>query len=169
MLPQRVLGRDIHFWTHTLGLDRTQWLGDRSIPAYVSASDQAALAAGRPEQRPMFTRFVEEGVLWPDGSREAIDTVIFATGYRPDLASLAGLGALDTKNRVLQEQGHSTSVPGLYYSGLPRQRSWASATLRGVGDDAQVVVDHLWRYCSVKLPRTGIFARAGRSLTSARI
>jgi putative flavoprotein involved in K+ transport len=167
--PQRLLGRDIHFWTHTLGLDRTQWLGDRSVPAYVSASDRAALAAARPDRRPMFTHFTERGVVWPDGSREAIDTVIFATGYRPDLGYLAGLGALGEKNRVIQQDGRSTSVPGLYYSGLPRQRSAASATLRGVGGDARVVVDHLWRYCSINVPRNGLFARASRSLTSARI
>jgi putative flavoprotein involved in K+ transport len=95
--------------------------------------------------------------------------VIFATGYRPDLGFLAGLGALGEKNRVLQQQGRSTSVPGLYYSGLPRQRTAASATLRGVGSDALVVVDHLWQYCSVSVPRAGLFARASRSLTSARI
>jgi putative flavoprotein involved in K+ transport len=168
-MPQRLLGRDIHFWTHTLGLDRTQWVGDRSLPAYLSDPDRAALAAGRPDQRPMFTHFTAEGVAWADGSRETIDTVIFATGYRPNLDYLAGLGALSGKSHVLQESGRSTSVPGLYYSGLPRQRSAASATLRGVGGDARVVVDHMARFCSVKAPRASLLARINHSLTSARI
>jgi putative flavoprotein involved in K+ transport len=168
-MPQRLLGRDIHFWTHTLGLDRTQWVGDRSLPVYMSDRDRAALAAGRPDQQPMFAHFVEEGVVWPDGSREAIDTVIFATGYRPNLGYLAGLGALDSKNHVLQESGRSTSVPGLYYSGLPRQRSAASATLRGVGGDALVVVDHMAQYCSVKERRAGRIGRVNRSLTIPHI
>ncbi len=38
-------------------------------------------------------------------------------------------------------------MPGLYYVGLMRQRNAASATLRGVGPDARVVVDHLRWYC----------------------
>ena len=42
-IPQRLLGRDIHFWTHALGLDRTQWVGDRSLPAYLSDRDRATL------------------------------------------------------------------------------------------------------------------------------
>lgn len=168
-IPQRLLGRDIHFWTHALGLDRTQWVGDRSLPAYLSDRDRAALAAGRPDQRPMFTRFVQEGVAWPDGSREAIDTVIFATGYRPNLGYLAGLGALSDTGDALQESGRSTSVPGLYYSGLPRQRSAASATLRGVGGDAQVVVDHMAGLCSPTRSPRSIRAHLNHFLTSIRI
>jgi hypothetical protein len=38
-------------------------------------------------------------------------------------------------------------VPGLYYVGLMRQRSVASATLRGVGPDARLVVKQVRQYC----------------------
>ena len=34
----------------------------------------------------------------------------------------------------------SRAVPGLYFVGLPFQTSFASATLRGVGSDAALVV-----------------------------
>jgi putative flavoprotein involved in K+ transport len=34
----------------------------------------------------------------------------------------------------------SRAVPGLYFVGLPFQTSFASATLRGVGFDAELVV-----------------------------
>jgi hypothetical protein len=34
----------------------------------------------------------------------------------------------------------SRAVPGLYFVGLPFQTSFASATLRGVGSDAELVV-----------------------------
>src|SRR4030095_2158541 len=39
-----------------------------------------------------------------------------------------------------QRAGVSRSVPGLYFVGLPFQTSFASATLRGVGPDAELVV-----------------------------
>jgi len=156
-LPQRILGRDIHFWMRWLGLDQTQWLGGRSTPVYASAADRRAFAATRIERRPMFTRFSEQGVIWPDGSQDAADTVIFATGYRPNLAYLSGLGALDEDGRVFHREGQSTTVSGLYYIGLARQRNAASATLRGVGPDARAVVDHLRSYCQAD--RTAIPAR----------
>jgi putative flavoprotein involved in K+ transport len=144
-LPQRFLGRDIHFWLTVSGLDRTQWLGDNSPPVFDSGAYRQAIAAGQPDQRPMFERFSENGVVWSDGRPEAVDTIIFATGYRPNLPYLAGLGALDETGRVLQRQGMSTTVPGLYFVGLPRQRNVASATLRGAGVDAKIIVDQLWQ------------------------
>jgi len=146
-LPQRVLGRDIHFWLTLSGLDRTQWLNEKSPPVYDTGAYRAAIATGRPEQKPMFSHFTEQGVVWGDGRHEAVDTVIFATGYQPNLPYLTGLGALDSRGRALQRKGASTSVPGLYYVGLMRQRSVASATLRGVGSDAKMVVNSLRHYC----------------------
>jgi putative flavoprotein involved in K+ transport len=84
-------------------------------------------------------------VSWPDGAQEAVDAVVFATGFRPRLAYLDGLGALDARGNVLQRGGVSTAVPGLYFMGLSGQRTFASATLRGVGPDAARVVRHLRR------------------------
>jgi hypothetical protein len=57
---------------------------------------------------------------------------------------------LDEAGRARQRRGVSITVPGLYYAGLPRQRTVSSATLRGVGADAKIVVAHLRRYCEVQ-------------------
>ncbi len=149
-LPQRLLGRDIHFWLQLSGLDRSQWLDDRSMPVFDTGAYRAAIAAGRPDHRPMFERFTPNGIIWRDGRQEKVDAVIFATGYRPHLPYLAGLGALDDAGRVRQHRGVSTAVPGLYYVGLPKQRTAASATLRGVGADARLVVNYLRRYCQAQ-------------------
>jgi putative flavoprotein involved in K+ transport len=43
----------------------------------------------------MFTAFDGDHLIWPDGTREQADTVIFAIGYRPNLDYLQPLGALD--------------------------------------------------------------------------
>ncbi|MOA45415.1 putative oxidoreductase CzcO [compost metagenome] len=48
--------------------------------------------------------------------------------------------------RPLHVAGVSTEVPGLYYVGLANQRSFASATIRGVGADAKYVVQHITRF-----------------------
>lgn len=146
-LPQRLLGRDIHFWLRWLGLDQSQWLGEQSLPVFIDPWQEAALQAGRPDQRQLFRQFWEGGVIWADGTAERVDSVIFATGYRALPGYLDGLGALDAEGRLLQRGGRSTVVDGLYYVGFPRQRTAASATLRGAGTDARIVVGHLKRYC----------------------
>lgn len=152
-LPQRLLGQDIHFWLRRLGLDELQWLGERSVPAFVGAAHRSALRRGRPDRRPLFAGFWERGVVWADGAAEPVDSVIFATGYRPQPAYLAGLGALDAGGRMLQRGGRSTAVAGLYYVGFPKQRTAASSTIRGAAADARAVVAEIARTC-----RTG---RAG--------
>ena len=43
----------------------------------------------------------------------------------------------------------SRTVPGLYFVGLPFQTSFASATLRGVGSDAELVVARARRQVAV--------------------
>jgi putative flavoprotein involved in K+ transport len=149
-LPQRVLGQDIHFWLNLSGLDRTQWLDEKSAPVFDTGSYRMAIAAGQPDRRPMFERFTADGLIWSDGHHERVDTIIFATGYRPHLAYLAELEALDETGRARQRRGVSSTVQGLYYVGLPRQRTAASATLRGVGADAKIVVTHLQRYCEAQ-------------------
>jgi putative flavoprotein involved in K+ transport len=149
-LPQRFLGQDIHFWLRLTHLDPTLWSADRSTPVFDLGRYRAAIAGGRPDRRPVFKSFSEEGVVWSDGRRERVDSVIFATGYRPYLPYLAGLDALDEAGRVLQRDGVSTSVPGLYYIGLARQRNYASAILRGLVVDSKYVVAHLRNYCQLQ-------------------
>jgi putative flavoprotein involved in K+ transport len=82
---QRPLGID--HWLHYSGIDRLP-LGRRAAASVGVLDDgqyTAALAAGRPQQRDMFTTIGADGVRWPDGHEERIDTVILgtATGRRP--------------------------------------------------------------------------------------
>lgn len=147
---QKLLGQDIHHWAWLLGLDRLP-LGILSGKAAAvgvldTGAYQAAIAAGKPERRPQFTRFTSAGVVWPDRTAEPIDTVIYATGYRPNLDYLADLGALDTNGQPLHRRGISMTVPGLTYVGLSNQWTYASATIRGVGPDAAYIVQRLQRY-----------------------
>jgi putative flavoprotein involved in K+ transport len=138
--PQRRGGRDLHHWLTSTGFDLLppQWLahylGDRWV--LDTGKYRQALDAGWMDRRPMFTAFGGDGVVWPDGTREQADTVLFATGYRPHLGYLSPLGALDSHGMPLHSGGISATHPGLIYLGLEDQRSFSSNTLRGVSRDA---------------------------------
>ncbi|MFI6578873.1 flavin-containing monooxygenase [Nocardiopsis sp. NPDC050513] len=147
-VPQRPLGRDVHWWATRSGLDTAPlghlWRG-RATPVLDDGRHQSAFATGNPDQRAMFARLHATGVEWSDGTTEEVDTVLLATGYRPDLGFLHGTGALDGDGRPRHRAGVSTTVPGLGYVGLEFQRTFGSATLRGVGRDARHVLRRLLR------------------------
>ena len=83
---------------------------------------QNAYSTGRLDQRPMFSELTEKEVVWTDGEREVVDAVLLATGYRPDVAFLQPLGALDDRGLPRHLGGISTSHPGLVYLGLEGQK-----------------------------------------------
>jgi putative flavoprotein involved in K+ transport len=141
-VAQRPDGRDIH---HRLvaGFDDLplEWLAPLLTSTLVLDPGiyREALASGLLDRRPMFTAFDGEAIVWADGARERVDSVVFATGYRPDLGYLQPLGALEngTPKHV---GGVSTTHPGLAYTGIELQRSFSSNTLRGVSRDAAHVM-----------------------------
>ncbi|GGW72616.1 flavin-containing monooxygenase [Streptomyces xantholiticus] len=137
---QHVLGRDLHFWLKATGLD-TAPLGDllRTPPGQPVIDEgryRAALAAGMPDRRELFTALEDRKATWTDGTAEEIDVILLATGYRPDLPYLTGLGALDATGRPRHRDGASLTHPGPAFVGLEWQRSLSSNSLRGVGRDA---------------------------------
>jgi putative flavoprotein involved in K+ transport len=146
--PQHLLGRDFHWWLHRSGLDSSR-LGPRLFTGSVSVIDdgryRAAIRDGCPDHRPLFARLDGDRAVWADGTSERVDVVLLATGYRPHLPFLTDSGALDAYGVPMHHSGVSTAVPGLGFVGLERQRSFASATLRGVGRDATHVLRALLR------------------------
>lgn len=144
-MAQRVLGVDMHAWLQRTGLDSAGWArplltGGTGTPALDTGTYRAQIAAGNPGRRPMFTRLDGDHVVWHDGTRERVDVVLLATGFRPGVEYLGEAGALGGDGRPLHHGGISTVLPGLGYVGLEWQRSFASATLRGVGTDARHVL-----------------------------
>ncbi|SDU73861.1 flavin-containing monooxygenase [Jiangella alkaliphila] len=146
-LPQVIRGRDLHHWLDVTGFDHlpAAWLRHivRKPLVLDTGHYHEAIASGQVERRAMFTAFDGDAVSWPDGEREHVDTVIFATGYRPDVDYLRPLGALDETGLPRHVDGISTTHPGLVYLGLEFQRSFSSNTLRGVSRDADYVVGPL--------------------------
>jgi putative flavoprotein involved in K+ transport len=65
---------------------------------------------------------------------------IITSGFRPDYKSWVKFPeAFDDMGYPIQRDGTSTVVAGLHFMGVPFQRKRASATLLGVGEDAQVL------------------------------
>ncbi|WP_405177893.1 NAD(P)/FAD-dependent oxidoreductase [Nocardia sp. NBC_01377] len=138
-VPQRPLGRDMHFWFTLTGIDTAPigYLLRRppTAPVFDTGHYKSAIAANKPEHRPMFTTLRIDSALWPD-TTTPVDTVILATGYTPNPAYLNNIGALTAAGAPRHGKGLSTTHAGLGYVGLEWQRSLSSASLRGVGRDA---------------------------------
>jgi putative flavoprotein involved in K+ transport len=143
-IPQRLRGKDVHYWYRETGFDALppEWLTKITGGTVVTDSGgyEEELALGRFDRRPMFDRLDGDRVVWSDGQSEPVDTIILATGYRPSLEYLRKLGALDEHGAPIHVGGISATHLGLVYLGLEFQRSFASNTLRGVSQDALAVI-----------------------------
>ena len=97
------------------------------IPPVRAARDRGVLHAVRP-----FTRFTSTGVVWDDGSQEAVDAVIWCTGFGPALEHIRPLGVLEPNGKVVVEGTRSVAEPRLWLVGYGEWTGFASATLVGV-------------------------------------
>ena len=79
--------------------------------------------------------------LLEDGRTLEVRNVIWCTGYEPGF-SWIDLPVFDEEGRPVHERGIS-KVPGLYFVGLHFQYAMSSATLIGIGRDAEFVVNGL--------------------------
>ena len=76
-----------------------------------------------------------------------IRTIIWATGFRPDLSWLQA-PIFDRKGRI-NHDGGVTASPGLYLMGMPFLRRRKSTLIDGAADDAADLTDHLMRNLDV--------------------
>ena len=70
-----------------------------------------------------------------------ISAVIWSTGFRRD-DSWIRLPVFDGRGYPTHHRG-VTSVPGVYFIGLPWQHTWGSGRFGGVADDARYLVDQI--------------------------
>ncbi|MBC92167.1 MAG: pyridine nucleotide-disulfide oxidoreductase [Rhodospirillaceae bacterium] len=73
-----------------------------------------------------------------------IKTIIWATGFRPDLSWL-DVPVLDRKGQILHEGG-IVNFPGMYLMGMQFLRRRKSSLIDGAGDDALDLSKHLKAY-----------------------
>lgn len=76
-----------------------------------------------------------------DIENEDITTVIWTSGYRPDYGWVK-VPIFDDMGFPIQTDG-ATQIPGLYFMGVHWMRKGKSAILYGVGEDAEIVAQHI--------------------------
>ncbi len=121
-------------------------LADLKMNRLLAGIDQWIDATGTAERAAPKHRF--EPTQVPDKTRLSLDligdrvqTVIWATGYRPDYSWLE-VPVLDGKGRILHDGGIA-AAPGMYVLGLPFMRRRKSSFIDGVGDDAADLAAHM--------------------------
>jgi putative flavoprotein involved in K+ transport len=121
-------------------------LADLKLGRLLDAIDEWVTAHGldgevEAPSRPEPTRVDADPPLTIPLCRGEIKTVIWATGYRPDLSWLE-VPVLDRKGRI-RHDGGVTPAAGLYVMGMPFLRTRRSTLIDGAADDARALSDHL--------------------------
>lgn len=148
LIPERMLGRSIWWWMDRLGLLRASAASpigrlmrqrdpfpdrDRSLSALRRRGIQIWARALRLDGRE---------VVFSDGAKARVDSILWATGYRDDTSWIDMPEAIDTTGGYAHSAGVSP-VPGLYFVGRPWQRNRASGLVMGVADDAKVIAERI--------------------------
>jgi putative flavoprotein involved in K+ transport len=77
-----------------------------------------------------------------NGCMVEVASIIWATGFQPDFGWI-DLPVFDADGYPIHDQGVVTAAPGLYFLGLPFQRTITSAAIGGVGKDARYIYEHM--------------------------
>jgi cation diffusion facilitator CzcD-associated flavoprotein CzcO len=108
------------------------------VPSVKEAREPNVLRALRP-----FSHFIEDGVVWQDGTRSYFDGVIWCTGFRPALEHLRGLDVIENDGKVKVQGNRSIKEPHLWLVGHGDWTGYASATLIGVTRTARSTANEI--------------------------
>lgn len=124
------------------GLRNVCALADLKMARLLKQIDPIADAEGAVQSAaPVATRLENTPPVSLDINDSSIDTVIWATGFKPDYSWLH-IPVLNHKGQ-LRHDGGIVVCPGLYALGLPLLRRRKSSFIFGIEDDARDIVSHL--------------------------
>ena len=103
--------------------------GGTGLPA--TPKNLAARDRGLLVDRRMFSSIEPDGVRWADGGFEPADAIIWATGFRSDLAHLAPLRLRESTGGIRVENGRSVRNPRVFLAGYGPQASTIGANRAG--------------------------------------
>jgi len=131
------------------GLRNQFALADLKLERLLDTFDAWAHSQGRdgdmpPPERFEPTRVPQSSPLILNLRSGAIQSIVWATGFRPDYSWL-DVPVIDEKGH-LRHEGGAVEAPGMYALGLPVLRRRNSTFICGAGDDARDVIDHLAGY-----------------------
>ena len=146
--PERILGKSLFWWMDKLGLVRAS--RESAIGKYLMKVDpfpgkalglkplgrQGVVVVGR------LLHVDGKNVTFESRETAAVETVIWATGYKENTDWIAISEAKDAQGNMLHRRGVSP-VPHLYLIGRSWQWTRGSALLTGVSDDAAMIKNHI--------------------------
>lgn len=91
----------------------------------------AGQEAGVLDRRPMFARLVPDGVEWADGTREAADVILWATGWRAALDHLAPLHLRGPGGGIVMDGTRVVADPRIHLVGYGPSASTIGANRAG--------------------------------------
>jgi putative flavoprotein involved in K+ transport len=124
-------------------------LADLKMNRLLAGIDEWATRSGLADEVPeperhAPTRVDDSPRLGLDLASGEIDTIVWATGYRPDYSWL-DVPVLDRRGRI-RHDGGVVDAPGMYVLGLPYLRRRKSSFIHGAEDDARDLSAHLARH-----------------------
>jgi putative flavoprotein involved in K+ transport len=156
-LPPRLLGKSVHWYGERLGLiaaSLDSWRGRTQRGDTLIGTSLGQLK--RRHGVELLGRTVdahERTVKLKDGRELQVQTVVWATGYRPDYSWIHA-HVLDPLGVPLHRRG-VTQSPGLYFLGMKHQYSRGSSLIAWVRHDAAFIVEHLRGGPATHASRTG--------------
>jgi putative flavoprotein involved in K+ transport len=124
-------------------------LADLKLDRLLDTIDEWATASGLDATTPAPERFARTVVPDPptldlDLTRGGINTIVWATGFRPDYSWL-DVDVLDNKG-MLRHDGGVVDSPGMYVIGAPFLRRRNSSFIDGAREDAEDLIVELAAY-----------------------
>ena len=99
------------------------------------------------------TRVEDDPPLMLDITKGRFQTIIWATGFRPDYSWL-DIPVVDERGYVRHDGGVVDEAPGMYVLGMPFLRRRKSTLIDGAADDANDLSDHLAAYLAGSTSRS---------------
>ena len=110
--------------------------GQHWTPWARAAHDRGVLV-----RHPMFASIEERGVRMPDGSFEPADVILWATGFRADIAHLAPLGLRTAAGGIRVADGRALDEPRLFLIGYGPSQSTVGANRAGRAAVRAIIAD----------------------------
>jgi len=103
--------------------------------------EQMSARGETPPEMPEPEKFHDDGLT--EVRLDGFGAVVFTSGFRPDYGRWVHLPAFDDLGFPITDEGASTVVPGLYFTGVHFLRKRKSSLLFGVGEDAAIVAGRI--------------------------
>ena len=145
-LPQRLLGKDLFWWLSGIGfmkISTDSRLGRKLAKRDVLiGSSPRGLRRSGVALRKRLASAAGRRAVFDDGSKQDIDAIVWATGYRSDFSWIDIPTIKDQSGGIIHRRGVTDSA-GVFFIGLTWQHTRGSALVGFVNDDAAFIAGRI--------------------------